>query len=249
MTTTRSCPETADTHPLDLTSATSVRAFAGWLEDDERAGSTYSSTTPGSTWTCAAAGSRPSSSTGTRSTGGPTTWGPRTSPGCCCPMLTETAGRHGEARVVNVVSKLHARGRNEWLFDGVTPYDSWAAYGTSKLALVHEAAEIERRYGAGRCARVLAPPWLRLHRDRRPGTGDRAGARPAAQAVRAPRAPSTAEPRAGSAHDRVLRDLRGCDPRWLPPQQTRGGAVAGRPGRRRAGRLWDQTSTWVERLG
>ncbi len=30
----------------------------------------------------------------------------------------------------------------------MTPYDSWAAYGTSKLALVHEAAEIERRYGS-----------------------------------------------------------------------------------------------------
>ena len=28
----------------------------------------------------------------------------------------------------------------------MTPYDSWDAYGTSKLALVHEAAEIERRY-------------------------------------------------------------------------------------------------------
>jgi NAD(P)-dependent dehydrogenase (short-subunit alcohol dehydrogenase family) len=50
--------------------------------------------------------------------------------------------------VVNVVSKLHGRGRNEWLDGAVTPYDSWAAYGTSKLALVHEAAEIERRYGA-----------------------------------------------------------------------------------------------------
>ena len=64
------------------------------------------------------------------------------------PMLAETARREGQARVVNVVSKLHERGRNEWLFDGVAPYDSWAAYGTSKLALVHEAAEIERRYGA-----------------------------------------------------------------------------------------------------
>ena len=51
------------------------------------------------------------------------------------------------SRVVNVVSQLHERGRNEWLFGPVTPYDSWAAYGTSKLALVHEAAEIERRYG------------------------------------------------------------------------------------------------------
>lgn len=50
--------------------------------------------------------------------------------------------------MVNVVSKLHTRGRNDWLDGTVTPYDSWDAYGTSKLALVHEAVEIERRYGA-----------------------------------------------------------------------------------------------------
>ena len=49
--------------------------------------------------------------------------------------------------MVNVVSQLHDRGRNEWLTGTVSPYDSWAAYGTSKLALVHEAREIERRYG------------------------------------------------------------------------------------------------------
>ncbi len=64
------------------------------------------------------------------------------------PSLLRTAATTGEARVVNVVSKLHTRGRNEWLEGGVAPYDSWDAYGTSKLALVHEAAEIERRYAA-----------------------------------------------------------------------------------------------------
>lgn len=62
------------------------------------------------------------------------------------PDLLSTAASEGDARVVNVVSKLHARGRNDWLEAGLTPYDSWDAYGTSKLALVHEAAEIERRY-------------------------------------------------------------------------------------------------------
>ena len=64
------------------------------------------------------------------------------------PLLLRTAKTHGEARVVYVVSQLHERGRNEWLFDHITPYNSWAAYGTSKLALVHEAAELERRYGS-----------------------------------------------------------------------------------------------------
>lgn len=51
-----------------------------------------------------------------------------------------------DARVVNVVSKLHRRGSNAFLFDGVQPYDSWAAYGTSKLALVHHATEVGRRH-------------------------------------------------------------------------------------------------------
>jgi hypothetical protein len=49
--------------------------------------------------------------------------------------------------VVEVDSKLHARGRNEGLDGHLSPYDSRSAYGTSKLALIHEARELERRYG------------------------------------------------------------------------------------------------------
>lgn len=63
------------------------------------------------------------------------------------PALLARAAEAGEARVVHVVSKLHARGTNAFLLDGVEPYDSWAAYGTSKLALVHDAAELHRRHG------------------------------------------------------------------------------------------------------
>lgn len=44
-------------------------------------------------------------------------------------------------RLVNVVSKLHARGSNE----SAGPYDSWAAYGSSKLALIHLTTELARR--------------------------------------------------------------------------------------------------------
>jgi NAD(P)-dependent dehydrogenase (short-subunit alcohol dehydrogenase family) len=51
-----------------------------------------------------------------------------------------------DARVVHVVSKLHARGRNDALFGPLSPYDSWVAYGTSKLALVHHAKELSRRH-------------------------------------------------------------------------------------------------------
>jgi NAD(P)-dependent dehydrogenase (short-subunit alcohol dehydrogenase family) len=70
------------------------------------------------------------------------------------PALLARAAQAGEARVVHVVSKLHQRGSNAALFGGVqstgltdTPYDSWSAYGTSKLALVHDAAELHRRHG------------------------------------------------------------------------------------------------------
>lgn len=64
------------------------------------------------------------------------------------PLLLQTATQHGDARVVNVVSQLHSKGRNAALFAPLEPYNSWRAYGTSKLALVHHANEIERRYGA-----------------------------------------------------------------------------------------------------
>jgi NAD(P)-dependent dehydrogenase (short-subunit alcohol dehydrogenase family) len=61
------------------------------------------------------------------------------------PALTRAGRRNGDARVVNVVSKLHARGRNEFLFSPLTPYHSWDAYGLSKLALVHAASQITQR--------------------------------------------------------------------------------------------------------
>ena len=63
------------------------------------------------------------------------------------PRLLDTAERVGEARVVNVVSHLHARGTNAGLFAPLDRYDSWDAYGVSKLALVHHTFELERQYG------------------------------------------------------------------------------------------------------
>lgn len=64
------------------------------------------------------------------------------------PLLRETAHRQGGARIVNLVSELHVRGRNSDLFGRQRPYDSWQAYGNSKLALVHASFELQRRYGA-----------------------------------------------------------------------------------------------------
>ncbi len=62
------------------------------------------------------------------------------------PLLQETARQSGEARVVNVVSMLHRKGTNAGLFEGPRPYNSWVAYGLSKLALVHATFEIQRRF-------------------------------------------------------------------------------------------------------
>jgi NAD(P)-dependent dehydrogenase (short-subunit alcohol dehydrogenase family) len=59
---------------------------------------------------------------------------------------TSTAARSGDARVVNVVSKLHARSGNAGLLEAPATYNSWVAYGRSKLALIHAANEIQRRY-------------------------------------------------------------------------------------------------------
>src|SRR4051794_12830178 len=74
------------------------------------------------------------------------------------PHLLRTAERTGEARVVNVVSKLHLRGRNAHLFDDPPRYSSWDAYGRSKLALVHATHELQDRYReAGLRAYALHP--------------------------------------------------------------------------------------------
>lgn len=62
------------------------------------------------------------------------------------PLLLGTARNLGESRVVNVVSQLHSRGSNDLLFDETRPYESWQAYGLSKLELVHFTRELHRRY-------------------------------------------------------------------------------------------------------
>jgi retinol dehydrogenase 12 len=62
------------------------------------------------------------------------------------PMLRETGRSVGEARIVNVVSQLHSRGTNDLLFNSNRPYESWQAYGLSKLALIHRTNELHRRF-------------------------------------------------------------------------------------------------------
>ena len=65
------------------------------------------------------------------------------------PLLLESGRRSGDARVVNMVSHQHTRGRNARLFGDPLPYNSWDAYGQSKLGLIHLSAELQRRHGGG----------------------------------------------------------------------------------------------------
>jgi retinol dehydrogenase 12 len=43
---------------------------------------------------------------------------------------------------------LHKRGSNALLFAPQPRYDSWVAYGLSKLALIHHSFELQRRHAA-----------------------------------------------------------------------------------------------------
>ena len=238
LTTTRHSPVGGDTHPLELSSRESVTPSPRGCTRP-RAGSTCWSTTPASTSTCARSGASRSSSTAHEVHWRTNYLGTAQLTRLLLPLLL---GRPtvGEARVVNVVSKLHDRGRNEWLDGDLVPYDSWAAYGTSKLALVHEAAEIERRYGDRGVHGYSLHPGA-LHPDRRPRSRDRTGAREAAQAggpVRAPGARDTA----GRRQDgRVLRDLGDAVPRRLPPCGAPAEPSPEALGRGGRAALWDAT--------
>jgi NAD(P)-dependent dehydrogenase (short-subunit alcohol dehydrogenase family) len=146
LTTTRTCAVSEESHPLDLTSAASVASLAGWVASttdrlDVLVNNAGIHLDLRSRWR------EPKLVDGQEVHWRTNYLGTAQLTRALLPLLLGTAAVHGEARVVNVVSKLHDRGRNAWLDGRVTPYDSWAAYGTSKLALVHEAAEVERRYG------------------------------------------------------------------------------------------------------
>lgn len=64
------------------------------------------------------------------------------------PLLLASAAKTGDARVVHVASMLHQKGKNEQLFTPPAQHDSWVSYGNSKLALLHHAFELQRRYSA-----------------------------------------------------------------------------------------------------
>jgi len=147
LTSTRTCPTTDDSHPLELTSRQSVEEFATWVQQSAGRLDVLVNNA-GVHLDLRSAWREPQLVDGREVHWRTNYLGTAQLTRLLIPLLLATAEAQGEARVVNVVSKLHARGRNEGLDGDLSPYDSWSAYGTSKLALVHEAHEIERRYGA-----------------------------------------------------------------------------------------------------
>jgi NAD(P)-dependent dehydrogenase (short-subunit alcohol dehydrogenase family) len=146
LTSTRTSPTTADTHAMELTSRDSVAAFARWVQDStDRLDVLVNNA--GVHLDLRSAWHEPHLVDGREVHWRTNYLGTAQLTRLLIPAMLTTAEAQGEARVVNVVSKLHARGRNDGLDGDLTPYDSWTAYGTSKLALIHEAHEIERRYG------------------------------------------------------------------------------------------------------
>jgi len=147
LTSTRTCPTSADTHAMELTSRDSVAEFARWVQEStDRLDVLVNKA--GVHLDLRSAWHEPHLVDGLEVHWRTNYLGTAQLTRLLIPLLLATAQTYGGARVVNVVSKLHARGRNDGLDGDLTPYDSWTAYGTSKLALVHEAHEIERRYGA-----------------------------------------------------------------------------------------------------
>jgi NAD(P)-dependent dehydrogenase (short-subunit alcohol dehydrogenase family) len=62
------------------------------------------------------------------------------------PLLKESGEVNGDARIVNVVSMLHKKGLNVDFTESTREYNSWNAYGQSKLALVHMTKSIQKRF-------------------------------------------------------------------------------------------------------
>jgi NAD(P)-dependent dehydrogenase (short-subunit alcohol dehydrogenase family) len=163
------------------------------------------------------------------------------------PLLERAAEKSGDARVVNVVSKLHARGRNEFLFAPLTPYHSWDAYGLSKLALVHATNELARRYAPANVhGYSLHPGSVYTHIADRGLEGQRvlAALRRALAPIEARTLLSPEQGAQTTLHCATAPGLpvgyyRGCAPASAS-DDTRDSAVAAR--------LWDDTAAWVSAL-
>ncbi len=161
------------------------------------------------------------------------------------PLLQATAKKSGDARIVNVVSQLHSKGFNAGLF-APYPYNSWVAYGMSKLALVHATFEMQRRFSAEHVQAYCLHPGAVFT-----GVADKGLAgNPLLQAVRNLMAPlerlTLLTPEEGAQTSLLCAsqaDLAGgryfqqCRPR-VASAESLYVAVATR--------LWDETAAWVQ---
>jgi retinol dehydrogenase 12 len=160
------------------------------------------------------------------------------------PALRRGGARTGDARVVNVVSKLHTRGRNEHLFAPLEPYNSWDAYGLSKLALVHATNEMARRCSAesirayavhpGSVYSHIADRGLEGHR--LIGVLRRVLAPVESRMLLTPEQGAQTTVHCATAPDLPSGYYRACAPA-RPSDETRDAAVAAR--------LWDETAAWA----
>lgn len=68
------------------------------------------------------------------------------------PFLLRRARVTKDARVVNVASMFHHKGSNQHVLSPhdfyMLHYDSWAAYGNSKLAMMHYAQALQKRFSS-----------------------------------------------------------------------------------------------------
>lgn len=138
-----------DGFPLDLTDTASVNAFAAWYSENHgerldvlinNAGIHLDLRSEWKTPTLSADGHEIHWRTNYLGTAQLTH--------ALLPLLRKTAQQTGDARIVNVVSQLHSKGRNSALFAPLEPYNSWRAYGTSKLALVHFTLALQQNFAS-----------------------------------------------------------------------------------------------------
>lgn len=162
------------------------------------------------------------------------------------PLLQQTGEQTGDARIVMVGSHLYKKGSNEDMFEATRPYNSWNAYGNSKLALMHMSSELQRRYAdrSNLQAYCLHPGavFTRVADRGLEGTGFIEKARSAMSPIEAFFLKTPDEGAQTQIHCATRPGLRGdiyfteCQPRE-PGEDARDAGVAGR--------LWDVTEAWV----